>query len=400
MKTTQTLRTWWRTVHLWLGLASGLVVVVVSLTGCLYVFEEEIRDVTQTEQRFVKPQPQQPRQSVNAMLAGLAISFPHEKPRQVRTYAATNRAYVVHFENDKAVSWNPYTGRFTTQYARQDWLAVVEKLHTSLLLGEVGKWIIRVNILIFLALLITGLVLWWPKAKAQLRQAFSLKWNASGKRLNYDLHNVGGFYASWFLLVITLTGMWWSFDWTKRAVYFMTGSHYEKPKPVLSDTTRQLTRFPAANAYQQATLAHPGFNEVHLTLPKNAKEAVRVRLIYPYNWFRKSNHLFFDQFSGRLLKTELFTDYSAGDKVKHTNYDLHTGRLFGLPGKILAFLVSLFAASLPITGFYIWWNKRRKGKRPRHVQTPPASRIATNQRSAATPKPRPVYRPKPTVISS
>jgi len=34
----------------------------------------------------------------------------------------------------------------------------------------------------------------------------------------------------------------------------------------------------------------------------------------------------------------------------------------GLPGKILAFLVSLIAASLPITGFYIWWGKKHKQK--------------------------------------
>jgi uncharacterized iron-regulated membrane protein len=44
------------------------------------------------------------------------------------------------------------------------------------------------------------------------------------------------------------------------------------------------------------------------------------------------------------------------------NYDIHVGAVLGLPGKIIAFCASLIAASLPITGFYIWWGRRKKKK--------------------------------------
>lgn len=46
------------------------------------------------------------------------------------------------------------------------------------------------------------------------------------------------------------------------------------------------------------------------------------------------------------------------------NYDLHVGSILGLPGKILAFFGALIGASLPVTGFLVWWGKRKKKKKP------------------------------------
>jgi uncharacterized iron-regulated membrane protein len=49
-------------------------------------------------------------------------------------------------------------------------------------------------------------------------------------------------------------------------------------------------------------------------------------------------------------------------KMNEMNYDIHVGQILGLPGKIIAFLVSLICASLPITGFIVWLGKRKKSK--------------------------------------
>jgi len=55
-----------------------------------------------------------------------------------------------------------------------------------------------------------------------------------------------------------------------------------------------------------------------------------------------------------------FRDATIANKFNRMNYDIHVGAILGLPGKILAFFASLIAASLPVTGFYIWWGRRRK----------------------------------------
>jgi uncharacterized iron-regulated membrane protein len=53
-------------------------------------------------------------------------------------------------------------------------------------------------------------------------------------------------------------------------------------------------------------------------------------------------------------------DTKLADKIARMNYDIHVGAVLGLPGKIMAFFASLFAASLPVTGFLIWWGRRNK----------------------------------------
>jgi uncharacterized iron-regulated membrane protein len=63
-----------------------------------------------------------------------------------------------------------------------------------------------------------------------------------------------------------------------------------------------------------------------------------------------------DQIYGRLDKA------SIADKMFRMNYDIHTGAIIGLPGKFLAFFASLIAASLPVTGFLIWWGRSKKNR--------------------------------------
>ena len=87
------------------------------------------------------------------------------------------------------------------------------------------------------------------------------------------------------------------------------------------------------------------------------------------------DYLYFNQYTleevpvdhiwGRLAKA------TVADRLIRMNYDLHTGAIAGLPGKTLAFLASLIVASLPITGFMIWWGRRKKTKK--RARRPPVA---------------------------
>jgi uncharacterized iron-regulated membrane protein len=60
----------------------------------------------------------------------------------------------------------------------------------------------------------------------------------------------------------------------------------------------------------------------------------------------------------------LYRDKPAGEKFIGMNYDIHVGAILGWPTKILAFVASLVCATLPVTGFFIWWNRLKKNKKP------------------------------------
>jgi uncharacterized iron-regulated membrane protein len=221
-------------------------------------------------------------------------------------------------------------------------------------------------VLLYFIICITGLIIWWPKQKKFFKQAVKINFKTKNwKRLNWDLHSVLGFYSLLVLIVISLTGIFWVFNWAKSFTAFATNSKETNTKTPFNKGDSTLAAYPMEAAYKQAQAMHPGAVETFISRPLNSKQPIRVLFRYPYAVVRKQNTLFFDKYTGKLLRQDLYKNYTAYDKVMRSNFDFHTGRIrvLGIGSKILYFLASLFAASLPITGFLIWWGRNKKKKR-------------------------------------
>ncbi|EOR95074.1 PepSY-associated TM helix domain protein [Arcticibacter svalbardensis MN12-7] len=343
---------------MWLGLSTGLIVFVISITGCIYVFEEEIRNSTQTEHLYV---PVQKKTFIG--LAKVISNFEHVAPKGkitlIRITEEKPNATVEINTGKKVYYFNPYNGSLVYE-GKPDWLDTVQEIHTSLLLGESGKFIQRWSVVIFVLMLITGLILWFPNQMRLLRQSVNIKWKASAKRVNYDLHNVLGFYASGILIVIALSGLFFAFKEVKLAASFFTGTKLSEGRNIesLQPLFNKKLAIRYDNVYQTILDQYDKPNSTSISIRKTGE--LRLRMVYPYKWTRKQNTFFFDDSNSQLLRAKLYKDFNAADFIEATNYDLHTGKLFGLFSKVIACMASLIAASLPVTGFMIWWNKRRK----------------------------------------
>jgi len=359
-------------IHLWLGLITGLVVFVISLTGAVYCFAPELQNATQPW-RSVEPQqqpflpPSQLKQIAEKQLPG--------KPAQYIYYGPANKAAYVLFYGAggyyNSVFINPYTGGvLQVKNMRRDFFTMVLYLHISLLLPY-GDQVVHGCTLVFLLMLVSGIILWWPRNKAARRQRFSVKWGASPKRLNYDLHNVLGFYASWITVFVAITGLIWSFNWFARGVYTLTGVRYSiiREKPPVSDTmpvkTNTGTRAPLDMVWQnlQADMGHH-YVAAGLQLPQTTSAPIVVRATPEENTYYKADMRYFDQYTAKefpgAYEWGRYADaHTVADKIKRMNYDIHVGAIGGWPGRIAVFFAALIAASLPVTGFMIWRNKRK-----------------------------------------
>ncbi|WP_316833262.1 PepSY-associated TM helix domain-containing protein [Pedobacter aquatilis] len=344
-------------IHLWLGLITGIIVFVISITGFAYVFEEEIRDFNDRQYLEV-PAQQTP-------FVGLGTIIDHfqahakEKLGSVKLTPGKSNATIQLVTNKKKTYYfNPYSGEKI--YARKaDWLNTVLELHTSLLMGETGKMIQGWSVVIFLIILVSGLVLWFPSQRRLLKQSLKIKWGASFKRVNFDLHQVLGFYASIFLIVIALSGTYFTFSGVKKTVAFITGSKLSEGIKNKQQENLQLATLSQRYdfIYNRLSADMKGAESATFSVRKNGE--LRVRIIYPYRFSRRQNTFFFDEPTGKLIRSKLYQNNSAADWYEATNYDLHTGRLLGYLSKIIWSLASLIGASLPVTGFIIWWKKRK-----------------------------------------
>jgi uncharacterized iron-regulated membrane protein len=347
-------------VHRWLGLISGIVVFIVAITGCLYVFEAEGHDLFQHKYLYVSPG------AAKMPLAQLsnivAKNYPKETITQIRFKEAADAAIIYFTKSKNAISINPYTGAIIgVRDMEADFFNWIEEMHVKLHLGKPGKQIIKFNVLIFFILCISGLIIWWPKQKKFFKQAATIHFKTKNwKRFNWDLHSVLGFYALSILLVVSLTGIFWVFDWAKQLTAFATSSKISKAPE--NSGAKNSVAFTLENAYEQSKQLYPIADQVFLSYPPKPKDPIRVIFLYPYNIVRKQNTLFFDKGTGAILRQDLYKNYSTYDKIAKSNYDFHTGgiQILGIGSKIIYFLASLIAASLPITGFLIWWGRGKK----------------------------------------
>jgi uncharacterized iron-regulated membrane protein len=357
-------------IHLWLGLGSELVVLLLAITGCILAFEVEIRTLTESfrkvpvENKAYLP-PSALKQIAEKYLSSkkaLGIEYPGEGKAAVAAYYDET--------NYELVFLNPYSGEVLKhKNMPDDFFRIVLDGHFYLWLPhDIGQPIAASATLIFLIMMITGLILWWPKNKAAGKQRFSVKWNAKWRRKNYDLHNVLGFYMTWVSIFIAITGLVFGFQWFAKSVYWATsgGKTKVEDQHPLSDTTKTalFTNMPD-HLWQQHKKEVSKTESLGVYFASLKTDPVEIVVNHLPGTYYNSDFYHYDQNTGKLLKAAgsyegKFSTASTADKIVRMNYDMHTGAVLGFTGKLIAFFASLIAASLPVTGFIIWWGRKKK----------------------------------------
>ena len=135
------------------------------------------------------------------------------------------------------------------------------------------------------------------------------------------------------------------------------GKEFEKPKTAFSDSTITVTTFSSDSLISHACRQFPDAT-CFVGFPKSAKNPLTLFMHYAH--VSEDFSLKYDQHTGKLLEHTTYADKNNGAKIRALNYDIHTGSILDLPGKMLAFIASLVAVSLTVTGFLIWYGKGGK----------------------------------------
>ncbi|WP_145857532.1 PepSY-associated TM helix domain-containing protein [Pedobacter suwonensis] len=354
-------------LHLWLGLITGLVLMVVALSGCLLTFEDELELVFFKERHFVSPSRQ--RLSADSIFNIANSIYPDKKVSKLILEAEPERSAEARIGKGpemKVAYLNPYNGAVLYKgLFQKQFFRAVRNLHRYLLLNQTGKAITGISCCICLFLTISGIMIWWPANKKAIKQRFKIKWNAKNKRLNWDLHAVTGFYLSFFLILITLTGLVMSYNWAENLIYKLADGKVMKelsPKNLVKSKKANPGILQTIEGSMNKLYPNPGRLNFNIS-PKSglAIMAQKESEELPPGC---TNAAYFDGKTGRIIRQRPFASVSLGTKIKKYVLPVHAGSIYGLGTKILAFVVALFTASLPITGFMIWLSKRKKKKKP------------------------------------
>ncbi len=365
-----TTRKLFKKIHLWLSIPVGLIITIICITGAILTFETEILELKYPDRYFVKESNNQ--KIPLPELIPIISEQLKEKDNTIASIKITSdpkRTYTVGLQKGMRSSAfvDPYTGKITGTYSFKDSsFSTVMYLHRWLLDGtrSWGKYTIGITTILFIFILISGIVWWVPTDKKKWKSRFTIKTKSGAKRFFYDLHLVFGIYACIFLLICSLTGLMWSFEWYRNGVSSILGAEQSKGgghgrggnsedkeieiNPQIWNTAFANIQKSDAN-YQYITISDGSATG----LPANASHS---RATDKYKWNKRN---------GEVTEISKFGDKTTSSTIMSWAYALHVGGYGGVFTRILTCIACIIGASLPLTGYYIFYRKHLKKNRKR-----------------------------------
>lgn len=367
-------------LHKILGLITGLVVFIVAITGCLWVFKEEIESLYD-DYKQVPAEPGAMISPTRAKEVAEAV-FPGQTIHGVQYKGPEEAVEVIFYDLEpefyQSIFLNPYSGEILqVRDHLSGFFAFVLKGHTRLWLPrEIGEEVVGISILMFLVLLISGAILWLPKKRKNLKQRLTFAWKPSTgwKRKNVDLHMITGFYIGTLAFLIAFTGSVMSYEWLQQAVHSAAGGEKDIMFTIPDSKAgpeSPMQGEPIDQLLVQLQGENPNAESIELHFPYSEQAAIYVEVSDTEGIYYKNDYRFFDRFTLEEMESPslygTYAEASGADMLLRMNYDIHVGAIGGLPGKIIAFMVSFLVASLPVTGVLLWYGRTYKKKRKKEI---------------------------------
>lgn len=389
----QRVRKLFNDIHLWGGLASGLIIIVVCFSGTVYVYNTELVESSLPHLYKVEVPANVSRIPADSLLSKVAAAS-DGKVVSVRISDEADRPYQFNVKKEGVKSRggigymvNPYTGvilgNTNEKSGTKEFMGAMFSLHRWLLLDkietpifkdisnrELGSKITGWATILFTLGCITGMVIWFPQKVRHWRQGLKIKWGAGWKRINHDLHNSLAFYALIFLLLMGLTGPQWSFDWYRTGMQKTLGTYKEKgvaqkekkPETPLLNTGATVVSIAGYMKLSDEVLPYKG--TYNISLPEDSTTTTTVSKT-KLGFFAPaaSDRLTVDKYSGAVLKKDIFSERPLNERIAGSIKAIHVGNVYGGFSKLLYFIACLIATTLPVTGTMIWINKMKKRKK-------------------------------------
>lgn len=352
-------------LHLYLGLLAALIVSIVGLSGAILSYEKEILKLCNASSFEVEVQ--EKKLPMQVLVSEFLKQKPQAQIRMVSISKDPKESYVFRIASKKSrkgeeIYLNPYTAEILPKVQGGEFFHFVENIHRRLLLGEVGKQIVGASVLMLIVIVLSGIYISLPRIKRGFFASFSFNPKAKGRALLYSMHATLGMWVIPFYLVVSLTGLYWSYKWYNSALYALAG--VEKPQRLMPQSspigTADLPQ-EIGDAFEALdTFVGQCYAKATLFVSSDGGDS---RFIYtdqdPAHMYAR-NTLELVPKTMQLIKHQRYNDKTIGGKLMASILALHTGEYFGWIGQLGMFLAALCMPLFGITGLLLYLKKRKK----------------------------------------
>jgi uncharacterized iron-regulated membrane protein len=389
--------------HFYAGLFVVPFMVMLAVTGSIYLFKPQLDRLMYRDLMYVAPQAQPV--TAGEQLAAARLAYPEAKVISFRPAPEPDRSAEVNLitsaGQDLTIYVNPYTARVLGEMdTLNNFQAIVVRLHGELMIGRAGDWLVELAACWGLVLLVSGLYLWWPRNGSRVWGVWLPRLRRNNNRVFWrDLHAVSGVYGALVIGFLILTGLPWAGFWganfarvweqfppQKSPAGFksdLTGSlnstttktvpwaveqmpmpasqpatHHEHHSTTTSPAPAASSATPAVGLDSIIALAkEKGVRDGFVvTLPKNPEGVYTISA--PITDPPRQATLHIDQYSGQVLADVRWRDYGLVPKATEMGIALHEGKYFGLANQLLMLFAALTVIVLAVSGVVMWWRRR------------------------------------------
>jgi uncharacterized iron-regulated membrane protein len=346
-------------VHLWIGIAAALFLLLAGASGALLVFETQIDQTL--NYKLARVSPSESTLSLTELKTALERQYPGYRVLGFSIPEMPEHAGAAYLQPPVGegidVAVNPYTGKALGIWDNNRFTSKLHRFHTHLLAGKVGSAIVGWSSVILLFLSITGLILWWRS------KIFRIDFQTSGPKFQYDLHSTIGVVSSVFLLAFAWTGVVVHWGDAARAWAGNVSGVVARPADPRPDSPPSgAVPVEPARLLALALAAVPGARATVVELSDDATRPVLVIMKFPEDHTPAGRtRVFLDAYSGKVLALNSSrAEPAAVAYVNRLNREIHTGDIGGWPARIIAAVFSLSLPVLALSGPLLWWQRRQR----------------------------------------
>ncbi len=420
-KQQRTFRYWLQQLHLWIGLILLLPLVMMGVTGAVLVYGHDIEHLLGQGEppATAVGEWRSPAELIEAARTAsndptripIAVRWPVEvgEPAAVRLSRPGMAGERPQFRGGqqgqgqgqgqaqgRVPVQSPFAGSLQilidpvslqvleTEQAMTGWLRFFHDLHGHLFIaGGLGRELVGWLGVALLVLGCSGLYLWWPRP-GQWKAAFIVRRTAKGLRFNRELHGAVGIWSLVLFMLVNFTGVYLAFPQQISAAVNAVWPGRDMRAAMFQARVEPMRGAQPMGVNEAVELARskvPDGRFLNAFLSIRPDQAMRVGLI-------RADHaegapvatVIIDPFRKGVVDVFDPQTMSTGERIIAWQRALHYGIGLGSGYKVLVFVSGVIIPVFAVTGFLMWWLKRRNrraGERAKAaIQATAAARAA------------------------
>ncbi|PRM87386.1 PepSY-associated TM helix domain-containing protein [Aliarcobacter cryaerophilus] len=388
-------KSFWFQLHWFLGFVFGILLLLIGASGAILSYEKEILQTINKDTYFVNIPQDKQILSTKEILEKYQTENPDSKINSISFSSDKSSSIVLNIASKdpnnrrgESIYLNPYTAEVLPQIEGKDFFMFFFKLHRWLTFEGDTQWIgknaVALATIACIILTIGGVVVYWQRVKNNFLRSFTFSFKSKNRAFLSTMHSAIGMWVVPFFLLMCFTGLYWSYDWYRSAMF--TVMQVEQPKRATPPTQvvksvekkdnkvvkeENSENQPEILSYETAQKVADIFNQnvsrdyknasLRLTASKDGFYTISY-LYADATHFRESNSMEIDPNKSLVVKEAKFEDKKLNEQLMSSILPLHSGEYFGWFGQLAYFVSSALMALFVITGYMLYfdrWKKKR-----------------------------------------